>query len=576
MRKTFAFMALSLMAIGLHAQITETASEAIVSMGLGWNLGNTLDACSMPSAAPSEATYWGQQGLDSENYWGQPTTTSELFVMMREAGFGAIRVPVTWFNHMSADGTVDSAWMGRVKEVVDYVIDNGLYCILNVHHDTGANQGDQEHWLKASPTHFSAHQSRYEYLWQQIATTFRNYGKELLFESYNEMLDANSSWCYASMNTPEGYDASMANGAYDAINQYAQSFVNTVRATGGNNATRNLVVNTYAASNGAGSWSNHLQDPLTRMLKPTDSAEGHLLFQVHSYPSLVNSNGSNRTIADINQETDQMMTNLTHSLASKGAPVIIGEWGTSNVDASAGQTDYDVRRALMLQFAEHFVQAAKSHGIGTFYWMGMSNGHSRSVPAFNQADLAECVTKAYHGVTFEGVYPQIQELDSFVCFEGHKELGWGNGISIPADMIKAMGEHFTLQVQYKQTGSPDDMQFYLGDWSDKFSFIVDGVTYMADFNPSRVYNTPVGSIHTTDFRVDAATYQKVSIAGILLHGVGVEIQRIVLLAEPKTGLENVPQATPIHDNIYYNLLGQPVINPSHGIYIYNGEKVVLN
>ena len=111
----------------------------------------------------------------------------------------------------------------------------------------------------AKATNYTANKARYEKLWQQIAEEFRNYDQHLLFEAYNEMLDAQSSWNFAQTST-----------AYDAINNYAQSFVNIVRATGGNNAKRNLIINDYGASSGSGTWSTKLQDPLKQMKIPDD------------------------------------------------------------------------------------------------------------------------------------------------------------------------------------------------------------------------------------------------------------------------------------------------------------------
>lgn len=159
---------------------------------------------------------------------------AELLKMMKDAGFGAIRVPVTWYNHMDKDGKVDAAWMARVHEVVDYVINQGLYCIINVHHDTGADNEKFKSWIKADEANYAQNKERYENLWRQIAEEFKDYGQLLLFESYNEMLDKYSSWCFASMNASGGYNASDATSAYNAINSYAQSFVKTVRGTGGN------------------------------------------------------------------------------------------------------------------------------------------------------------------------------------------------------------------------------------------------------------------------------------------------------------------------------------------------------
>ena len=346
----------------------EKAPQAVSNMKTGWNLGNTLDAF-----------YGNIHDLTTETCWGQPKTKAELFPMFKDAGFGAIRVPVTWNNHMDSNGKVDEAWMKRVHEVVDYVINAGLYCILNVHHDTGTNA-----WIVADMDNYNTNKSKFEFLWQQIATEFRDYGEHLLFEGYNEMLDADNSWSYASSKNSGSYDATAAASAYNAVNSYAQSFVNTVRATGGNNAVRNLIVNTYGACSGMGTWNAHLQDPLKLMALPSDNAEGHLIFEVHAYPSL--NSGLDSAKGSINQ----MMTAVETHLASKGAPVIFGEWGVPDDEK---EKDYTDKNAAMLAFAQYFVEQAKAKGFGTFYWMGLSDGASRSVPEFNQEDLKDAIVK---------------------------------------------------------------------------------------------------------------------------------------------------------------------------------------
>ena len=218
-------------------------------MKCGWNLGNTLEANKqdLNDVLITDFTrddFWGRQGLESESCWGQEPTKPELLKMMKDAGFGAIRVPVTWYNHMDKDGKVNAEWMKRVHEVVDYVIDQGLYCIINVHHDTGADKDNFHSWIKADEANYTTNKAKYENLWKQIATEFKDYDQHLLFESYNEMLDKLSSWCFASFAAEKKYDADIAASAYKAINGYAQSFVDVVRTTGGNNAERNLVVNT--------------------------------------------------------------------------------------------------------------------------------------------------------------------------------------------------------------------------------------------------------------------------------------------------------------------------------------------
>ena len=400
-----------LLLVTIHAEAAdfETATNAVKNMGLGWNLGNTLDANSQKVTDFTNASYWGQQGLDSETCWGQYVTKPELMKMMKEAGFGAIRVPVTWYNHMDIDGNVDAAWMARVHEVVDYVINQGMYCIINVHHDTGADGDSFKSWIKADEDNYNTNKTRYEKLWKQIAEEFKDYGQLLLFESYNEMLDKLNSWCFASMNASGQYNASIANSAYNAINSYAQSFVNTVRGTGGNNVSRNLIVNTYCASNGYGTWSTHLQEPLTKLKKPSGESS-HIAYEVHAYPSIVNNDKSDRPIASIRTEVDAMINNLKTNFISKGIPVIFGEWGTSNVDAA--ETDYQKRPALMKQFCEYFVQQCKANDIASFYWMGLTDGASRLFPAFSQPDLAKWLLQAYHGSSYTPTLPERSDYST--------------------------------------------------------------------------------------------------------------------------------------------------------------------
>ncbi len=505
----------------------ESATEAVKKMGLGWNLGNTLDAHSQTITDFKTDGYWGQQTLNSETMWGQTATKPELFDMMSKAGFGAIRVPVTWYNHTDKDGNIDKAWMSRVHEIVDYVINSGMYCILNVHHDTGADNKDTKSWIKADMDNYNTNKARFENIWKQIAEEFADYGQELLFEGYNEMLDLKSSWCFASMAYSGKYNSQAATSAYNAINSYAQSFLNTVRASGGKNDVRNLIVNTYAAACGTGNWDAHLTEPLTKMALPKDFKEGHLIFEVHSYPAIATEKG-NRSIQEIKNEVDELMSKLNTHLASKGAPVIIGEWGTSNVDGGAGKTDYDVRRDLMMEFAEYFVNKAKESNIGTFYWMGMSDGICRGVPAFSQPDLAECVAKAYHGSSFEGQYPILSGLKEFEVFSGSKTIGWGDPVNISAQLFATMEGQTTVEVSYTQDTDDADLQLNYADWSSKPSFTVEGKTINADLEPGKVYGSKAGSSHVSVISFDSNTCKEMTKRGLLFQGVGITITKVVV------------------------------------------------
>ncbi len=164
--------------------VEESAVDAVRNMGIGTNFGNCTDAVAMWMNMKSNSV------TDFEKAWGQVPTTKPMVDFLKQNGFNSVRIPVTWFQHMKADGTVDEAWMNRIQEIVDYVIDNGMYCILNVHHDTGADSDDVKHWIKADEANYKENKEKFEYLWTQIATRFKNYDQHLVFEGYNEMLDA--------------------------------------------------------------------------------------------------------------------------------------------------------------------------------------------------------------------------------------------------------------------------------------------------------------------------------------------------------------------------------------------------
>lgn len=549
----------------MQAQSFETAQEAVTNMGVGWNLGNTLEAhAKKPN--PDIDSYWGQEGLESENDWGQPNTKPEVFKMMKEAGFGAIRIPVTWYNHMDKDGNVNAEWMARVKQVVDYALAEGLYCIINVHHDTGADEaGAHVSWIKAEGANYEKNKSKFEKLWLQIATKFKDYDQKLLFESYNEMLDIYNSWCYASYSTASKYDAAVAANAYQTINDYAQSFVDVVRETGGNNSVRNLVVNTYAGCCGSGTWSTHLKEPLSEFTIPTDPATNHLMVQVHDYPNIEGS------MTDVKNEIDDMVSAWNTHIISKGVPMILGEWGTANVDKGDGKTDYDIRRQALFEFVDYMVQKCKEKNVATFYWMGLSDGAFRSQPLFNQADLAERIVKAYYGNTDPYKYPKADGTTDFICFEGEMPLAWGsNTISITKDAFGIYDKSVKLLLTFKKTDNSNaDIQINYGDWSGKPSFYVDGTLVNADYNPGGT----VGSIQTVAITFSETVYNSLKTKGMIIQGTGVTITK-ALLRSGTSGINSLHIDRPA-DNQIYNLQGQRVTNPQHGIYIQNGKKIVF-
>ena len=530
----------------LHAQSFETATQAVKNMGVGWNLGNTLDA---------NNNNGNRQDLTSETCWGQPYTKPELMKMMKEAGFGAIRVPVTWFPHMDTSNKVDAAWMKRVHEVVDYVLDNGMYCILNVHHDTGDGNF---HWLHASTKTYNNVKGKYEALWQQIAEKFKDYGEKLLFEAYNEMLDDDNSWCFATFACSGGYNATDAADAYDAINKYAQSFVNVVRATGGNNAKRNLVVNTYGACNGAGTWNSHLKDPLKGMKIPTDATAGtgHLAVQVHTYPNVKN-------ISSMKTELNDMFNALNTYFISKGTPVIIGEWGTAN----NGETDYDVRHDNVIEFADYFVKKAKEYNCATFHWMGLTDGTNRSLPVFNQADLAETIVKAYHGNTGGFKYPTRDDITSE--YEVTYNNQWSELNLIQGTISTSTYKGLELELAEAPAAKAFQFKVYPSEKTQDITAAKSTLTFTSAMGTSisriTMQSSQAGNKTTVKnvylIKKDG-TKQKTEVSAFW----GCSVTENII-----TGIMPVTY-TRSTDHHIYNLSGQRVTNPGKGIYIQNGKK----
>ena len=370
---------------GVDSEGWENAAACARNMGVGWNLGNTLDANSGDVNNMWIEAFSKRTTEDYETAWGQPVTTRELIHMFKQAGFGAIRVPVTWYPHIGTVNVtvsdnkghwdmstwtgyaVDPTWMARVKEIVGYVLDEGMYCILNVHHDTGAATTA---WLRADTKVYNSVRERYTELWRQIATEFASYDQKLVFESFNEMLDSKGTWNYSSAD------------AHDAINLYNAAFVETVRATGGNNARRNLILNTYAAS--------PTPQTLGAFRLPSDTVEDHLMAEVHSYApyhfAFDTETPKNEFDASCEKEVKSIIEDMNHYLVSKGIPCVLGEYGAD--------TSKRVEAELAKQ-AACYVSAAAKYNIPCFYWMALSDGADRSVPKWTKPTLKDAILKAY-------------------------------------------------------------------------------------------------------------------------------------------------------------------------------------
>ena len=295
-----------------------TALEATRLMGNGINLGNTLEACDNNVGIKTNAP------LSYEMYWGQPKTTQAMIDGMKAAGFDTIRIPVAWMTNAThlyeGDYTIDAGYMDRVEEVVRYARKAGMYVIINDHWDGG--------WYgmfgsESAETRALAMEA-YKGMWQQIAERFRDYSDYLIFESANEELggrfDENSPlYCSDSVVTYLTDDE-----RYALTNEINQTFVDVVRATGGNNATRFLLI--------AGYSTNIDQTCDDRFQMPKDTADSKLMVSVHYYDPWSYCGASSAAsatkwgkVSDY-EYLDQQLAKMT-KFTEAGYGVVIGEYG---------------------------------------------------------------------------------------------------------------------------------------------------------------------------------------------------------------------------------------------------------
>lgn len=313
----------------------ESAGKAVRNMVLGWNLGNTFDATGDWILQNTKG-----KSQDFETAWGNPVTPDGLMSRIKALGFNAVRIPVTWQYHINSHGNIDRAWLKRIRQVVDQALDADLYCIINVHHDTGSDYG----WLHASASDYEAHRRQFASIWRQIAKYFKNYPDRLLFEGFNEMLDNNNEWSYPSAE------------ANQYINAYNQLFVDTVRDTGGRNTDRNLVVTTYAAA--------VTDEALRGFDLPRDSVWDHLIAEVHFYGPVEFTHDWPGTWTGpesvyspyVEQIVDDAFARIGNYFGK--TPLIIGEFGTCN----KGNTKERIK------WCTSVIAKAKSIGAVCFLW----------------------------------------------------------------------------------------------------------------------------------------------------------------------------------------------------------------
>ena len=344
-------------------------SQIVEAMGPGWNLGNQLESVT--------------DNVPEETNWGNPVITEKLIQSVKAAGFKSIRIPVSYFAKIDDDKdyTIDSKWLDRVQEVVDYCIKNDLYAVINIHGD-GYNTIDGS-WLLCNGKNQTEIKKKYKKVWKQIAERFKNYDEHLLFESMNEEFDGS----YSEPNKEY----------YQNINDYNQIFVDTVRKTGDNNTKRWLIIPGWNTNIDytAGDYGFKLPTDQYRD-KSIDKEEQRIMISVHYYSPWDFCGGENCVITQWGNEADDpsktsttcdetymknQLNLMKTTFADKGYPVFIGEYGS--IDKTSYDSENEYYRAY---FARKLCQLSRKNGCIPMYWDNGYNG----VHGFGLFDRTTC------------------------------------------------------------------------------------------------------------------------------------------------------------------------------------------
>jgi endoglucanase len=327
-------------------------------MGIGWNLGNTLEAC---------GGIHGNSVRDYETAWGNPVTNKAMIDGIRASGFKTLRIPVAWSNMMGPDYAINPALMARVAQVAKYGLDDGMYVIIDIHWDGG--------WIHHFSTDYVGCIAKYKAVWSQIAGHFKGYSNHLIFESLNEEGSFDDLWnVYGGM--PNQKDK-----AYQILNSINQSFTDLVRASGGNNGQRYLLIAGYGTDIG------RTVDPDFKM--PRDSV-GHSMVSVHYYspPSFAilekdaswgKATYTWGTSADL-EAVQRDMLPLKSRFLDQGIPVVVGEFGCpTNKDP-----------ASIVKYLSTVCQTAYSLGCVPVLW-DAGGFYNRKTLRWNNPDVGEAL-----------------------------------------------------------------------------------------------------------------------------------------------------------------------------------------
>lgn len=345
-------------AVRVGAMRSLTAVQLSAQMSPGWNLGNSLEA------------------IGGETAWGNPPANQALFNAVKAAGFKTVRIPVSWSQYADASYNISASWMTRVKEVVDAARGAGLYVIINVHWDGG--------WQQPTYAAQSAANARLAKFWTQIADTFKYYDDYLLFAGTNEVM------VEGVYSAPTAENIAVQNG-------FNQLFVNTVRASGGNNGQRHLVVQGY---------NTNIDYTYATNTVPTDTVSNRLMMEVHYYDpynfTLNTSNGiwqwgviattASATETWANESyVDAQFQKMKTRFIDKGVAVILGEY------AASLRTEYDAPGKYRQYWDQYITKSAYQRGLVPMYWdNGPTSNHQSGL--FNRSTGAQAYPAAISAI----------------------------------------------------------------------------------------------------------------------------------------------------------------------------------
>ena len=520
---------------------------------MGWNLGNSLEA---------EGT---------ETSWGNPATTADMIKSIKGEGFNAVRIPVRWGQHCDMSTmTIDEKWLSRVKEIVDWCLAEDMYVIINTHHDL---------WLEHYPTNAKKAElnEKLGKLWTNIATAFADYDGRLAFAGLNEV-NAEGNW---------GLTPTQEN--YDVTNSFNQTFVDAVRATGGNNALRNLIVQSYRCNPTMG---------LTNLVVPTDPTPNRLSVEFHYYDPYSYCSGAAGSynywgIAFSDKGTvtpdgnEKSLANFFLTIREKwweqGLGVVIGEYGCSCHYTTA---DKATQEANMQYYMKCLVSEARKNGFAAFVWDNNAYGNgSEKFGIFDRKNNMKVRTPFFLDGIKEGSKTEfVADVDYNMTdkdfgeggkkvWSGNQAIDWGKPVTIPASEFKNFTTQATIVIYYDQDASSDyeDIQPCNSAWKS-MPFTVEGMSFSGDFNPRSFYGTS-GKSHITPMIFTGTELNSLKSGGVIIQGHGITFTKVVLMDTPNA--IHLPTVNPDSDNTLYDLRGVKISNPQNGkVYIVSGKKIL--